>query len=181
MLRQYGDVIAGHKDDVAIAGQLTQYLRSHLVPLEGNKSLQEGWDVEQVVAKIMEQTIVATLLTEIRRGFLSILRSQGYTIYKTDHNPPYVEVSEVFWPEEHIGRNIENLFASIQRLGRVPPKDPGMKVGVNLVFTRDIRTACKGLESYIRMLKRLRQESYPVDFPGYIYKELDKSTWFYEK
>jgi hypothetical protein len=155
MLWQYQDVIIGLKDDNTIAEQLKKLIIDHMVILAGNNP---PLDMERLLEKILEQTVVTTLLSEIRRGFLSILRSQGYTIYKTDHHPPYVEVNEVFWPEAQIDRNTKNLFFSITKRYK----------------------AYKDLEPCIRMIERLRENSYPADYILYVYKELDKITWFYD-
>ena len=155
MLLQYRDVIVGLKDDNVIAEQLKQLIIDHMVPLSGGNPPR---DMDRLLEKIMEQTVVTTLLSEIRRGFLSILRSQGYTILKTDHHPPYVEVSEVFWPGAQIDINTKNLFFSITKRYK----------------------AYKDLVPYIRMIKRLRENSYPADYLLYVYKELEKITWFYD-
>lgn len=47
--------------------------------------------------------------TALRRGFLSILRAQGYRMFKSDHVPPYEEDAHVFWRADEIDRRLEAL------------------------------------------------------------------------
>lgn len=63
----------------------------------------------ELASEIVVQTRAAAIGSALRRGYLSILRTAGYSMIKADFVNPYEEDDHVFWPRDDVAARLVEL------------------------------------------------------------------------